>query len=147
MIARGMRGLRRDGWIKSPWTAKEAILETFSAKGPTPETGLALADLLLAAVCRVQRCQDRWYWQLAGRIGQECRRTGRGLKSVIGFAIGLVNRTQPGLVIPRRTELFDLLAAGRLIPKYADLPLDEITKAIDLVATRSNLGRAVPRAR
>ena len=70
-----------------------------------------------------------------------------GLKSVIGFSIGLVNQTRPDLVIQRRTELWDLLAAGRLNPKYADLPLEEITKAIDLVATRSNLGRVVLRPR
>ena len=70
-----------------------------------------------------------------------------GLKSVIGFSIGLVNRTQPNLVAQRRTELWDLLAAGRLNPKYVDLPLEEITKAIDLVATRSNLGRVVLRTR
>jgi NADPH2:quinone reductase len=66
-----------------------------------------------------------------------------GLKSVIGFSIGLVNRTQPDLVTQRRTELWDLLAAGRLNPKYVDLPLEEITQAIDLVAARSNLGRVV----
>ena len=35
----------------------------------------------------------------------------------------------------------------RLNPKYVDFPLDEITKAIDLVATRSNLGRVVLRTR
>ena len=68
-----------------------------------------------------------------------------GLKSVIGFSIGLVNRTRPDLVIQRRTELWALLAAGRLNPKYVDLPLEAITKAIDLVATRSNLGRVVLR--
>ena len=70
-----------------------------------------------------------------------------GLKSVIGFSIGLVNRTRPDLVTQRRTELWDLLAAGRLNPKYVDLPLEAITKAIDLVATRSNLGRVVLRTR
>ena len=70
-----------------------------------------------------------------------------GLKSVIGFSIGLVNRTRPDLVIQRRTELWDLLAAGRLNPKYVDLPLEEITRAIDLVATRSNFGRVVLRTR
>jgi NADPH:quinone reductase len=70
-----------------------------------------------------------------------------GLKSVIGFSIGLVNRTQPDLVTQRRNELWDLLAADRLNPKYVDLPLEEITKAIDLVATRSNLGRVVLRTR
>ena len=70
-----------------------------------------------------------------------------GLKSVIGFSIGLVNRTRPNLVTQRRTELWDLLAAGRLNPRYVDLPLEAITKAIDLVATRSNLGRVVLRTR
>jgi hypothetical protein len=64
----------RDGRIWSPWSVKEAILETFCARGPTPETGPALADLLLAAVCRVQRCQDRWYWKLARRIGDPALR-------------------------------------------------------------------------
>jgi NADPH:quinone reductase-like Zn-dependent oxidoreductase len=67
------------------------------------------------------------------------------LKSVIGFSIGLVSRTRPGLVAQRRAELWDLLAAGRLNPKYADLPLEQIAKAIDLVATRNNLGRVVLR--
>jgi NADPH:quinone reductase-like Zn-dependent oxidoreductase len=70
-----------------------------------------------------------------------------GLKSVLGFSIGLVSRTRPGLVTRRRAELWDLLAAGRLNPKYVDFPLEEITKAIDLVAARSNLGRAVLRTR
>jgi NADPH:quinone reductase-like Zn-dependent oxidoreductase len=69
------------------------------------------------------------------------------LKSVTGFSIGLVSRTRPDLVTQRRAELWDLLAAGRLYPKYVDLPLAEITKAIDLVATRSNLGRVVLRTR
>ena len=49
--------------------------------------------------------------------------------------------------VQRRTELWDLLAAGRLNLKYIDLPLGEITRAIDLVATRSNLGRVVLRTR
>jgi NADPH:quinone reductase-like Zn-dependent oxidoreductase len=70
-----------------------------------------------------------------------------GLKSVIGFSIGLVSRTRPDLVTQRRTELWDLLAANRLNPKYVDLPLEEITKAINLVATRSNFGRVVLRTR
>ena len=70
-----------------------------------------------------------------------------GLKSVIGFSIGLVNQIRPDLVTQRRTELWDLLAAGQLNPRYVDLPLEEITKAIDLVATRGNLGRVVLRTR
>ena len=69
-----------------------------------------------------------------------------GLKSVIGFSIGLVNQIRPDLVTQRRTELWDLLTAG-LNPRYVDLPLEAITKAIELVATRSNLGRVVLRTR
>jgi NADPH:quinone reductase len=68
-----------------------------------------------------------------------------GLKSVIGFSIGLVNQTQPDLVVERRAELWALLAAGRLNPEYAGFPLGEITRAIDLVAARRNLGRVVLR--
>jgi NADPH:quinone reductase len=70
-----------------------------------------------------------------------------GQKSVTGFSIGLVNRTRPDLVTQRRTELWDLLAAGRLNPKYVDFPVEEITQAIDLVATRNNLGRVDLRIR
>ncbi len=39
-------------------------------------------------------------------------------------------------------------AASEPVPVwYVDLPLEQITKAIDLVATRSNLGRVVLRTR
>jgi len=58
----------RGAWPYSPWTDKENVLETFCRRGPTPQTGPALADLLIAAVSREQRCQDRWYWRLARRI-------------------------------------------------------------------------------
>lgn len=70
-----------------------------------------------------------------------------GLKSVTGFSIGLVSRTLPDLITQRRAELWDLLAAGQLKPEYVVFPLEEIAKAIDLVATRSNLGRVVLRTR
>lgn len=66
-----------------------------------------------------------------------------GLKSVIGFSIGLVSRTRPDLVSQRRAELWDLLAAGQLSPKSVDFRLEDMAKAIDLVAARSNLGRVV----
>jgi hypothetical protein len=59
---------RSAAWPLSPWSAKENVLGTFCAHGPTPLTGPALADLLIAAVRRAQRCQDRWYWKLARRI-------------------------------------------------------------------------------
>jgi NADPH2:quinone reductase len=68
-----------------------------------------------------------------------------GLKTVTGFAIGAVNRTQPDLVRERRAELWDRLAAGQLDPQHVDFPLDAITQAVDLVARRANLGRVVLR--
>ena len=68
-----------------------------------------------------------------------------GLKQVIGFSIGLINRTRPELVEARRAELWDLLASGALRPQHIDFPLEDITKAIDLVTTRGNLGRVVLR--
>jgi len=49
------------------------------------------------------------------------------------------------VVTQHRTELWDLLGAGRLNPRHVDLTLDDITKAIDLVANRRNLGRVVLR--
>lgn len=70
-----------------------------------------------------------------------------GLKSITGFSIGLVSRTRPDLITQRRAELWDLLAAGQLKPEYVVFPLEEIAKAIDLVATRNNLGRVVLRTR
>jgi NADPH:quinone reductase-like Zn-dependent oxidoreductase len=38
-------------------------------------------------------------------------------------------------------------SAGRLDPRHADLPFDQIAKAVDLVAARRNLGRVVLRIR
>ncbi|SNQ51342.1 conserved hypothetical protein [Frankia canadensis] len=68
-----------------------------------------------------------------------------GLKSVIGFAIGTVNRTRPELVERRRAELWDLLAAGQLRPRHVNVPFEKITNAIELVANRANQGRVVLR--
>jgi flagellar motility protein MotE (MotC chaperone) len=59
---------RPAGWPFSLWPEKEAVLRAFCAGEPTPLTGPALEDLLIAAVRRTQRCQDRRYWSLARRI-------------------------------------------------------------------------------
>jgi NADPH:quinone reductase len=68
-----------------------------------------------------------------------------GLKSVIGFTIGQLNRTRPEMVERHRAELWDLLAAGRLHPRHTDFPLEQVTEAIELVTARANLGRVVLR--
>ncbi|TYB95464.1 zinc-binding dehydrogenase [Micromonospora sp. WP24] len=67
------------------------------------------------------------------------------IKSVIGFTIGQLNRTQPELVERHRAELWELLAADRLRPRYTDLPLEQIAKAIELITARANLGRVALR--
>ncbi|WP_407676309.1 zinc-binding dehydrogenase [Plantactinospora alkalitolerans] len=45
----------------------------------------------------------------------------------------------------RRAELWELLATGELRPQHIDFPLEEIDNAIEVIETRSNLGRVVLR--
>jgi len=66
-----------------------------------------------------------------------------GLKSVVGFSIGLITREHPELLDERRAELWELLAAGRLRPAYTALPLAAIADAVALVDARANLGRVL----
>ncbi|TDQ00947.1 quinone oxidoreductase family protein [Labedaea rhizosphaerae] len=68
------------------------------------------------------------------------------LKTVTGFSVGLLARTQPELLDRRRAQLWELLAAGRLRPRHVVYPLDQVRSAIDLIATRANSGRVVLRA-
>jgi NADPH2:quinone reductase len=68
------------------------------------------------------------------------------LKTVTGFSVGLLARTQPELLDQRRAQLWELLAAGLLRPRHVTYPLDQVRSAIDLIATRANLGRVVLRA-
>jgi NADPH2:quinone reductase len=68
-----------------------------------------------------------------------------GVKSVIGFTVGTLNRSRPELVERHRSELWDLLAAGRLRPRHIDFPFERVTEAIELITTRANLGRVVLR--
>lgn len=59
---------RSAGWPFSPWSEKESVLRAFCAGVPSPLATGALEDLLIAAVRRTQRCQDRGYWHLARRL-------------------------------------------------------------------------------
>ena len=68
------------------------------------------------------------------------------LKTVTGFSMGLLSRTRPELLDERRTQLWELLAAGRLRPRHVVFPLDQAQSALDLIAARANLGRVVLRA-
>ncbi|GAB2559845.1 quinone oxidoreductase family protein [Nocardia heshunensis] len=63
------------------------------------------------------------------------------LKTVTGFSMGLLSRTRADLLDAWRTELWELLAAGRIRPRHTVFPLVEMDAALDLVATRRNLGR------
>jgi len=66
-------------------------------------------------------------------------------RSVTGFAIGLWNRHRAEVVAGWREELWELLAAGRISPRYVEFPLGDLDRALDLVAGRANLGRVVVR--
>ncbi|MFI6866858.1 zinc-binding alcohol dehydrogenase family protein [Nocardia sp. NPDC050406] len=63
------------------------------------------------------------------------------LKTVTGFSMGLLGRTQPELIDGYRRELFELYAAGRLRPHCTVVPVEQVGEAVDLVVTRRNLGR------
>ncbi|MFB8002017.1 zinc-binding dehydrogenase [Nocardia sp. NPDC056000] len=67
------------------------------------------------------------------------------LKTVTGFSIGLLSRTRPDLIDAYRAELWKLLAAGLIRPRHTVLPFEGIDAAIDLIATRRNLGRVMIR--
>ncbi|WP_433615821.1 zinc-binding dehydrogenase [Dactylosporangium sp. CA-139114] len=66
-----------------------------------------------------------------------------GGRTVTGFTVGLWHRLRPAVVDGWRAELWDLLAAGRISPRYQEL--DDLGAALDLVARRRNLGRVVVR--
>ncbi|MET7423725.1 hypothetical protein [Dactylosporangium sp. NPDC005555] len=56
----------RDGpWPHSPWSLKDAVLQTFTALGAPPRSAAALRELIVGAVGRPQRCKDHRYWELA----------------------------------------------------------------------------------
>ncbi|MFC9995351.1 zinc-binding alcohol dehydrogenase family protein [Nocardia sp. NPDC127526] len=67
------------------------------------------------------------------------------LKTVTGFAVGLLGRTRPEVLESYRAELWRLLAAGELRPQHTVLPWDRMDTAIDLIETRRNLGRVAVR--
>ncbi|MEU7867558.1 zinc-binding dehydrogenase [Dactylosporangium sp. NPDC049140] len=64
-------------------------------------------------------------------------------RTVTGFAVGLWNRHRAEVVDGWRAELWDLLAAGRIRPRYVEFPLSDLDRALELVAARGNLGRVV----
>jgi hypothetical protein len=71
----------------SPWGTKRAILRRFAKSGPPPECTAALVDLVIEAVERENRCEDRGYALLARRLdGPQLRdRLDRSMSSVDGL--------------------------------------------------------------
>ncbi|UFS95260.1 quinone oxidoreductase family protein [Nocardia huaxiensis] len=67
------------------------------------------------------------------------------LKTLTGFSVGLLSRTRPEVIEAIRSELWDLLAAGKLRPRHTILPLDRLEEAIELVEARRNQGRVMVR--
>ncbi|MFI7519773.1 zinc-binding alcohol dehydrogenase family protein [Micromonospora globbae] len=66
-----------------------------------------------------------------------------GMRSVLGFTIGTLDRTRPDLVNGYRAQVWDLLARGALRPRCVEFGFDRLAAAVGLVASRGNLGRVV----
>ncbi|HWD81265.1 MAG TPA: zinc-binding dehydrogenase [Kribbella sp.] len=65
-----------------------------------------------------------------------------GLRTVTGLSMGQIARNRPQLVHTWRRRLWDLLAAGQVRPAIAaELPLEDASKAYQLLADRKNLGK------
>nr|WP_246461068.1 zinc-binding dehydrogenase [Nocardia transvalensis] len=67
------------------------------------------------------------------------------LKTVTGFSVGLLARTEPDLVASYRRELWKLLADGHIRPRHVEFPFDRVEAALELIETRRNRGRVVLR--
>ncbi|MBF6136315.1 zinc-binding dehydrogenase [Nocardia otitidiscaviarum] len=67
------------------------------------------------------------------------------LKTVTGFSIGLLARTQPDLIESYRSQLWKLLADGVIRPQHTVFAAERIDEAIAAVEARRNLGRVVLR--
>jgi NADPH:quinone reductase-like Zn-dependent oxidoreductase len=64
------------------------------------------------------------------------------MRTVTGLSMGLINRVDPASIATLRTELWALLAAGRIHPAIAaELPLTQAGTAYELLAARTNLGK------
>ncbi|NKY86145.1 quinone oxidoreductase family protein [Nocardia veterana] len=63
------------------------------------------------------------------------------LRTVTGFSIGLVSRTQPEVIESYRSELWKLLADSAIRPQVQVRDWSRLDEVVDLVATRRNTGR------
>ncbi|AYF78052.1 NADP-dependent oxidoreductase [Nocardia yunnanensis] len=67
------------------------------------------------------------------------------LKTITGFSIGLLSRTQPDVIESYRSELWKLLADGAIRPRHTEFSVDRLDEAIASIEERRNLGRVVLR--
>ncbi|RDI49325.1 quinone oxidoreductase family protein [Nocardia mexicana] len=67
------------------------------------------------------------------------------LKTVTGFSVGLLARTEPEVLESYRAELWKLLADGRIRPRHVEFAFDRTADALELVETRRNRGRVLLR--
>ncbi|KNB53611.1 quinone oxidoreductase family protein [Streptomyces caatingaensis] len=69
-----------------------------------------------------------------------------GAKAVIGFQMALIARHRPEVMEQWRRELWAMTADGRLQPRiHAELPLEEVAKAHEIVESRANQGKVLLR--
>ncbi|MGQ4598092.1 zinc-binding dehydrogenase [Nocardia sp. R6R-6] len=67
------------------------------------------------------------------------------LKTVTGFSMGLLARTQPELIESYRSQLWKLLADGVIRPHHTVFAVDHLDEAIASIEERRNVGRVVLR--
>ncbi|MFJ1457276.1 zinc-binding alcohol dehydrogenase family protein [Nocardia sp. N2S4-5] len=67
------------------------------------------------------------------------------LKTVTGFSVGLLARTEPEVIESYRAELWKLLADNHIRPRHVEFAFDRPAAALELVATRRNRGRVMLR--
>ncbi|WP_280508484.1 quinone oxidoreductase family protein [Nocardia flavorosea] len=67
------------------------------------------------------------------------------LKTVTGFSIGLLARTQPELIESCRSQLWKLLADGAIRPQYTEYAVHRLDEAIASIQERRNTGRVALR--
>lgn len=65
------------------------------------------------------------------------------LKTLTGFSMGLLARTQPELIESYRARLWKLLADGVIRPHHTEFAIDRLDEAITLIEERRNTGRVV----
>ncbi|WP_280417441.1 quinone oxidoreductase family protein [Nocardia carnea] len=67
------------------------------------------------------------------------------LKTITGFSVGLLARTQPELIESYRSQLWKWLAEGVVRPQHTVFAVDRLDEAIASIEERRNMGRVALR--